>query len=468
MGADSAGALQAYLHRVESWRRTSVNRRIFAAMVTVGAGSLALKVASTGKDMVVAAHFGTSDAIDAFFIALTVPTFVIHVIAGSLPAALVPAYVRVREREGAAAAGRLLSGILGSVVVAAVAASALLAWSAPALLPVVGAWFDGEKLAMTRNLFLLLVPATLFGGITSLLSAILNAEERFALPSVTPMLAPVMAVVFLIAAVDRWGVYALGVGTLAGFALEAGILAGVLYRRRLLAAPSWRRWHPETRHVLSQYLPMVLGAAVMGSSPLIDQAMAATLGSGSVATLGYGSKVVAAVLGVGVTAVTTAIFPHFSAMVATNDWAGVRQTLSTYSRLVLVGGVAMVLLVVAFSTPIVRLLFERGAFSEADTRAVAQVQALLALQIPFYVLGMIAVRLLSAMSGNRILMWISFGNFVVNIVGNYVFMRLWGVAGIALATSLVYVIATSVAYRCVIVRINRLSGAALAPARAAS
>jgi putative peptidoglycan lipid II flippase len=150
-------------------------------------------------------------------------------------------------------------------------------------------------------------------------------------------------------------------------------------------------------------------------------------------------------------------------MVVANDWVGVRHTLSTYSRLVLWGGIAMVLLIVAFSSPIVSLLFERGAFSEADTRAVAEVQALLALQIPFYVLGMIAVRLLSATSGNRILMWISFGNFAVNIVANYVFMRLWGVAGIALATSLVYVIASSVAYRCVVVRINRMSGKATAP-----
>jgi putative peptidoglycan lipid II flippase len=178
MSTDSVGAVQASVHRVETWRRGSVNRRIFAAMVTVAAGALALKLAATGKDMVVAAHFGTSDAVDAFFIALTVPTFVIYVIAGSLPAALVPAYVRVRDREGAPAAGRLLSGVLGGGVVAAMLASILLVWAAPAFLPLLGAWFDGAKLAMTHNLFLLLVPATLFAGIATVLSAVLTAEDR--------------------------------------------------------------------------------------------------------------------------------------------------------------------------------------------------------------------------------------------------------------------------------------------------
>jgi putative peptidoglycan lipid II flippase len=77
---------------------------------------------------------------------------------------------------------------------------------------------------------------------------------------------------------------------------------------------------------------------------------------------------------------------------------------------------------------------------------VARVQALFALQIPFYVLGIIGVRLLSATGGNRLLMWISIGNFVTNIVGNYVFMQFWGVAGIALSTSLVYVVSSVVIY----------------------
>ncbi len=76
----------------------------------------------------------------------------------------------------------------------------------------------------------------------------------------------------------------------------------------------------------------------------------------------------------------------------------------------------------------------------SDTRAVAHVQALYALQIPFYVLGIVGVQLLHAISANRVLMWVSIGNFFTNIIGNYIFMRLWGVAGIAAATSMVYAI----------------------------
>jgi putative peptidoglycan lipid II flippase len=185
----------------------------------------------------------------------------------------------------------------------------------------------------------------------------------------------------------------------------------------------------------------------MSSSPLIDQAMAASLGPGSVAELAFGSKIVAAGMGIGVTALSTAIFPHFARMTAKSDWRGVRQSLRLYSRLTLAVAVPATVLIVVFSTSIVRLVFERGQFSAADTQAVAHVQALYALQIPFYILGIMGVQLLHAVSANRILMWISIANFFTNIVGNYVFMRYWGVAGIALATAIVYLLSmTAILY----------------------
>jgi putative peptidoglycan lipid II flippase len=145
-------------------------------------------------------------------------------------------------------------------------------------------------------------------------------------------------------------------------------------------------------------------------------------------------------------------------MVATEDWTAVRHTLRTYSRLVLASTIPTVILIVVFSNAIIRVLFERGAFLASDTETVAQIQRLFALQIPFYVLGMIGVRLLSATGANRILMWISIANFVTNIVGNYICMQIWDVAGIALSTSIVYMLSCAALYICVARRIKQLDG----------
>jgi putative peptidoglycan lipid II flippase len=91
--------------------------------------------------------------------------------------------------------------------------------------------------------------------------------------------------------------------------------------------------------------------------------------------------------------------------------------------------------------PVVRLLFERGAFTADTTRAVCQVQVWLLPQIGFYVLHMLGARVLSALDSNVAVLRIAAVNVVLNVVGNFVLMQWFGVAGIAMATSLMYVVA---------------------------
>ena len=121
----------------------------------------------------------------------------------------------------------------------------------------------------------------------------------------------------------------------------------------------------ELRTVMAQYAPMVAGAFLMSSTVLVDQAMAAMLESGSVATLNYANKVVATLLGIGAMALGTAVLPHFSRMVAAEEWTGVRHTLKTYTRLILMVSIPLTILLFLFSETIIKLLFERGAFSAA-------------------------------------------------------------------------------------------------------
>jgi len=145
-------------------------------------------------------------------------------------------------------------------------------------------------------------------------------------------------------------------------------------------------------------------------------------------------------LSVGALALSTATLPYFSRMVAANDFAGCRHTLKRYSLLVAAVTVPFTLLIIAFSRPIVRVLFQRGAFTSADTELVSWVQVCYAIQIPFYVCSMLFVRFISSIRRNDVLMYASAINLVLDVVLNLVLMRVWHVAGIALSTSIVYVI----------------------------
>ena len=96
----------------------------------------------------------------------------------------------------------------------------------------------------------------------------------------------------------------------------------------------------------------------------------------------------------------------------------------------------MIVVLAIFSEPLVRLVFERGAFTPETTAAVSEVQRWLLPQIPFYVLVMVGYRLLSALDGNALVLRIGALNLLMNVGGNLVFMHWFGVKGIAMSTSL--------------------------------
>jgi putative peptidoglycan lipid II flippase len=221
------------------------------------------------------------------------------------------------------------------------------------------------------------------------------------------------------------------------------VLAYAAFRRGLVSWPGGG-WDPHMVHVGSQYAPVVLGSLLMSSSAVVDQSMAASLGSGTVSVLDYGNKIVALVLSIVALSLSTVLFPRFSRLIAAGRWDELGRTINGYAKWILLASFPVVVLLAVLAEPMIRLLFERGKFTADTTRAVSLVQACLSLQVPFYIVAMLGTRALSAMDANQIVLRIGALNLLMNIAGNYAFMQWFGVNGIALSTSLMYAIAMTV------------------------
>lgn len=432
--------LRKYFDKWNSWSKGSVNRRIFAAMITVGALTFVVKLMTAGRELVIAHYFGVGDVLDAFLIAFMLPQFAVNVLAGSFRAAFIPTFIQLREKEGSKEAERLFLSVMICGTVLLVTSAVFLALFAEYLLPLFGSGFSVEKLAITKTLFYMLLPIIVISGLSNLWAALLNSGEHFKLAAVAPIMAPAGAIILLLIMGGVWGIYALVIGTVVGFFIEAILLMLGLKRRGIRILPRWHGFTPALKGVIGQYLPMVAGAFLMSATVIVDRSMAAMLGTGSVSALSYGNMVIAFILGIGMATLGTSVLPYFSRMVAEEDWSGIRHTFKTYARLILLISVPATILLIYFSEPIVRIVFERGEFTADDTRLVGSIQALYLLQAPFFLIGILGVRLLSALKMNQVLMFIAAISLIVNIIGNYIFMKYLGVAGISLSTSLVYLI----------------------------
>ena len=198
----------------------------------------------------------------------------------------------------------------------------------------------------------------------------------------------------------------------------------------------------ESAEVLGQWLPAAGGMVFQQITTLVDQAMAAYLVAGSVA---------ASLLRLQADRLATGTGHPFG---RNGDPAGavrvggrdpLERILAEHAALapyLPVGQPGPYGAAVALAKPLVALVYQRGSFGGADTEVVATVLAAYAGMIPFYVVGIVGVRVMSVLGLNRLLLTLGAVNLVTNVVGNVILSRLYGAAGIALATVVVYLISS--------------------------
>lgn len=417
-----------------------LHRKILYSLLSVGSFTVLSKLVAVLRDLVIASHFGTSDPLDAFIIAFLLPNFAIGVISGSLTSSLLPSLLITREREGKAAEHRLIKTMMLLTLVATLAAVGVAALTRKSVIPLIGSNFTPEKLGLTQSLFLILLPVLLFNGISTLISAVLNSLDRFTLVALTPIVTGGVPIISYLLEGKNWTVKGLALSTLVGFALEAAILVMALKKAGYPLLPKWSGYTPAVKDVVRQYVPMIGGSLVMTSNALVDQAMSARLDSGSVSALSFGNKVVAFILTVGSTTISMALFPYFSKLVVARKWDQLKASLYSYGGMIFGLSIPLTATLFYLSGPLVALLFERGAFIHEGSVIVSNIQRLYVLQIPFYLTSILVVRVISSLQANRILLWGAIINFSVNISMNLILVRYYGAPGIALSTSIVYVI----------------------------
>jgi putative peptidoglycan lipid II flippase len=414
----------------------SVNRRILHAAAAVTAAGILVKLVATFKEFAVAGVYGRSDAMDAFLAAALIPGLLINLISESMNQALVPTLVRVKEQEGHARAQQLLSSAMLWTVLLLAAASAVMALFARAFFPLIASHFAAAKLDLAVHLFYALLPVVLLTGIATNCTAVLNTFDRFALPAIAPVVTPVAIIVCAPLLSGRVGIWAMIYATLAGALLHAAWVAWMMdnhgYRFRL----RWYGMNEATRAVAHQYGPVLLSSVVASGGLLVDQSMAAILPSGSVSALVYANRFVSVVLTLLAGAVSSAVVPYFSSMIAQKDWTGCRHTLRTWGWLTALVSAPIAAALIGGAHMLIRITFQHGAFGPHDTAVVTPVLAMYAIQIPFFVSSRVFYRFLVAMRRTDLIFYCGLINLGLDIALNLVLMRWLGIAGIALATSL--------------------------------
>ncbi len=418
--------------------------QLYRGFATVGAITILSRVLGFARDVLIAAVLGAGPTADAFFVAFRVPNLFRRLFAeGAFDSAFIPLFAKRLHGEGEGAARAFAEQALAFLTVALVAFTLVAELAMPWLMLVLAPGFakDPAKFALAVTLARIALPYLLCMSIVALYSGMLNALGRFAVAAFAPTLLNVVLIVVLL------GLVAFGVSNevKAGVALAWGIAAAGLLQVLVVGAAAAKatmrlilkrpRLTPEMRRLIVLAAPGVI-AGGMAQLTLVLNTIIASLQDRVVSWLYYSDRLFQLPLGVIGVAIGVVLLPDLSHKLRAGDRAAALESenraLEFAALLTLPAAVALFLA----AEPIVRVLFEHGAFSAVDGRATARMLSVFALGLPAFVLIKVLHPSYFARLDTKTPMLLAGIAMGANLMLSLTLFVILGAVGLALATTL--------------------------------
>lgn len=420
---------------------SSINRfKLLKAAGLIGALTLVSRILGMIRDIASAGRFGTSWQWDAFIYAFMLPNFMRRLVGeGALSSAFIPVYAEITQKEGEKAAAHF-----GSIVFT------LLFWGLLTFLAVVEIvlWFLLKYFhlppvaGLTAVLLQSLFPYLFFIALSALATGILNCHQHFFSPSLSPIILDLVWIAGVIW-VAPWAasgpedrvVWLAGCILISGL-IQLGVQIPPLIHRGFRPRFVFDFRHPGLLRVGRLMPPAILGFSVMQINLLVDMTLGFWVGAGANSSLWYGNRLMQFPLGVFAIAMGTALLPAISHHTARQEIEEAKKALSFALRSVFFIIFPATVGLIVLRTPIVRLLFERGAFDAASTLRTSFTVLCYTIGLFAYSGQKLIVTGFYALQDTKTPMKVGAASLLLNIIFNLILMGPMKEAGLALATSL--------------------------------
>jgi len=395
--------------------------------------TLASTLLGFSREVVTARFFGASWQFDVFLSASAMTTILFGVFNGALTSALVPIFsdylATDREREG----WRLASTLIITVSLVLVVLAGLGWLLAPVYVPLFARFPAArlpEAIAMTRWL----MPTILATSLAGIVASMLNAYQRFFAAAMQGVAANVIVILVVTQGFSHYGIYAMVYGAVLGLFAQLLVQLPPFFAIGRFR-PVFDLQHPGLRRVLEMLGPIAIGSAAGQLALFCDRFFASGLAEGSIAGMNYAVKVVGFPQQIFVSAIATVIFPVFASQFATQNRAAMRRSLSTGLRMVIFLALPSSLGLIALATPIVRVLFQRGAFGPDATILCASLLPYAAVGLVALAANVVLTRCTFACGEVRKPIAVSVLTVILNIVLSVLWLPTLGVRGLLLANA---------------------------------
>jgi putative peptidoglycan lipid II flippase len=401
----------------------------------------ASRVAGLAREVVAAGYYGISGPMSAFTIAFQVPNLIRALFAdAALQPAFVPVFTELLGKKAYKEAFRLASTMLLLVTMVLGAITALFVLLAPVLMPLFAPGFDQQSIIdLTVSLSQILFPILILLGASGIVVGILNSYDRFGAFAIAPLFWNLTIILVLVVLEPMFDgqdrIYAYAIGILVGTAVQLLIPAWDLRNTPFKFKFSFDWRHPGVRRVLVLMLPVTISLGLINFNLLINSFFASFVSEQAPAAIDKAFRIYQLPQGIFSVAIATVLFPTLARFANAGETDDLRRTMANGMRQILFVLVPAAAAILVLADPMIRLIYQRGAFDAHETEVVATALFWFAFSLPTNGLFLLLTRTFFSLQKPWIPTWISAANLAVT-AGVALALYHLGVGGIVAATGI--------------------------------
>lgn len=393
--------------------------------------TLLVKVLGYVEKLVLAYFYGTSYQVDAYTTVLAIVLAVFYFFREIVEPGFLNTFLIARDNGNEKAGWNLFNKGIRIILLITFFISVLAIIFPDKVVNVFAPGFRGEKLSLCMQLIQIAIPAIIFLSLSTLTSITLNGLKMFALPASGELVFKALIIVCMAVFFGSYGITGAAIGILAGSAGRLGI--------HLIKLGPKVNFHPvhvdqgNRKRLWVLTWPLLLGVSFSQISTLIDNGFASYLQEGAISALNYSKKIVDLPVIIFPYILSVVVFPYFSKLVVEKDKQRLSKLFSESLQWIILIFLPVSIFFFAFSTPIVEVILQRGAFNAASTLLTAKPLAIYSLGLVFFAIETILVIFYYANADTKTPVFVGIGCVILNIILTYVFIQFIGYLGIALA-----------------------------------
>lgn len=414
-------------------------KKILTAMTRMMSGNVLLTLLNLMRDLSIAAFFGATLLSDYYFLAIMFPVFFITVLAGAYRSSTIP-FLEEKELGRDENTPQLISYLNASLIRSLAVLSILFIIFTWLVLGILGRAGDVVEGVTVVYLFMAVIPIYAVSAYIECNVGHMQYIRKFFFGGVLRLGLPIGTIIGCLLFADKFSIYALPMGGAVGIFVVIMILIERQRHEGFLPVFNRRLKASYTKRIVYAMGALSIGTSMSYINPIIDQLVAASLGEGSIALLGYSNRLAIGLSSITAGAIGPVLLVYYSNILGSGGKSELQDLFNKTFILCCWISCFLVVVVASYAIHIVDLVYTRGNMSTDDSLAVGRLVQYYSCQYIPLITSAAVYPLISALNLNKIFIPINLVLCIINLIADIILSEYFGLLGIAISTVMVYVV----------------------------